>query len=128
MAIDCSGDLKFNSGYGSAGTAYGCRAWVNFNGYGTLSIRGDGNVSSLTDNASADYTINFSTSMPDVNYCAVFGFSEHDAGSANYVLGIKTDAPEGPAFTYSTSALRVLAQNGSGGNEELSYNCVAIFR
>jgi hypothetical protein len=39
MRIDSSGNLLFNSGYGSAATAYGCRAWVNFNGTGTVAIR-----------------------------------------------------------------------------------------
>jgi hypothetical protein len=50
MRIDSSGNLLFNSGYGSVATAYGCRAWVNFNGTGTPAIRASGNVSSITDN------------------------------------------------------------------------------
>ena len=49
MRIDSSGNLLFNSGYGSVATAYGCRAWVNFNGSGTPAIRASGNVSSITD-------------------------------------------------------------------------------
>lgn len=68
MRITSDGLLQFNSGYGSAATAYGCRAWVNFNGTGTVAIRASGNVSSITDNGTGDYTINFTTSMPDVNY------------------------------------------------------------
>ena len=68
MRIDSSGNLLFNSGYGSAATAYGCRAWVNFNGTGTVAIRASGNVSSITDNAAGDYTVNFTTAMVDVNY------------------------------------------------------------
>ena len=47
---------------------YGCRAWVNFNGTGTVAIRASGNVSSITDNGVGDYTINFTTAMPDENY------------------------------------------------------------
>ncbi len=62
------GDLSFNSGYGSVATAYGCRAWVNFNGTGTVAIRASGNVSSITDNGTADYTVNLTTAMPDANY------------------------------------------------------------
>src|SRR6056300_1443614 len=61
-------DFEFNSGYGSVATAYGCRAWVNFNGTGTVAIRAGGNVSSITDNGVADYTVNFTTAMPDANY------------------------------------------------------------
>jgi hypothetical protein len=71
LLVDTSGNLQFNSGYGSAATAYGCRAWVNFNGTGTPAIRGSGNVSSITDNGTGDYTVNFTTAMPDINYCSL---------------------------------------------------------
>ena len=47
---------------------YACRAWVNFNGTGTVAIRASGNVSSITDNGAGDYTVNFTTAMPDENY------------------------------------------------------------
>ena len=47
---------------------YACRAWVNFNGTGTVDIRACGNVSSITDNGTGDYTVNFITAMPDANY------------------------------------------------------------
>ena len=63
-----AGTFQFNSGYGSVATAYGCRAWVNFNGTGTVAIRGSGNVSSITDNGTGDYTVNFTTAMADANY------------------------------------------------------------
>jgi hypothetical protein len=46
-----------------------CRAWVNFNG-SNGSIRGSGGVSSVTRNASGNYTINLSTALPDTNYIA----------------------------------------------------------
>ena len=68
VSLTQSGNFGFNSGYGSVATAYGCRAWVNFNGTGTVAIRGSGNVSSITDNNVGDFTVNFSTSMPDRNY------------------------------------------------------------
>jgi len=66
--ITGAGLFNFNSGYGSAATAYGCRAWVSFNGTGTVAIRGSGNVTSITDNGTGDYTVNFTTAMPDANY------------------------------------------------------------
>jgi hypothetical protein len=55
-----------------SGTApiYPCRAWVNFNGTGTPAIRASGNVSSITDNGTGDYTVNFTTAMVDANYSA----------------------------------------------------------
>ena len=76
MRIDSSGNLKFNSGYGSVATAYGCRAWVKFNGVGTVSITASGGVTSITDNGTGDYTVNFSITFPD----------------AHYALGASTDA------------------------------------
>jgi hypothetical protein len=65
--------LQFNSGYGSVATAYGCRAWVNYNGQSSAAIRGSGNISSITVNGTSDWTLNFTTAMPDANYVAVFG-------------------------------------------------------
>ena len=73
---DASGVLQMNSGYGSLAPAYGCRAWVNFNGVGTVAIRGSGNVSSITDNGTGDYTVNFTTAMVDANY-SVAGLSSN---------------------------------------------------
>jgi hypothetical protein len=48
-----------------------CRAWVNFNGTGTVAIRGSFNVSSITDNGTGNYTVNFTTAMPDANYATM---------------------------------------------------------
>ena len=76
ITVSAAGDtsiantLSFNSGFGSATTAYGCRAWINFNGF-TPVIRGSGGVSSLTKASPGNYTINYTTAMPDVNYSAV---------------------------------------------------------
>jgi hypothetical protein len=94
-----SSDLSFNSGYGSAAVAYGCRAWVNFNGTGTVAIRASGNVSSITDNSAANYTINFTTAMPDANYALAssmgpgsnvpefFGINSASTSSCNVTSG-----------------------------------------
>jgi hypothetical protein len=60
---------QFNAS-GSA-PVYAARAWVNFNGTGTVAIRASGNVSSITDNGTGTYTVNFSTAMPDANYSCV---------------------------------------------------------
>ena len=84
MRLDSSANLQFNSGYGSVATAYGCRAWVNFNGQGTVAIRGSGNVSSITDNGLGDYTVNFTTAMPDINYSLV-------ATSSNFAQGVNDE-------------------------------------
>lgn len=78
---DGSGNLSFNSGFGSNATAYGCRAWVNFNGQGTVSIRASGNVSSITDRGTGFFTTNFITSMPDANYAAAGWVSDRSFGA-----------------------------------------------
>jgi hypothetical protein len=68
-----------------SGTApiYACRAWVNFNGTGTVAIRSSGNVSSITDNGTGDYTVNFTTAMTDANY-SVTGTASERSASANW--------------------------------------------
>ena len=71
--FDSSGNFKFNSGYGSVAVAYGCRAWVKFNSTGTVSITASGGVSSITDNGTGDYTVNFSITFPDANYALAAG-------------------------------------------------------
>ena len=85
MRIDSAGLLKFNSGYGSAATAYGCRAWVNFNGTGTVAIRASGNVSSITDRGVGRYSVNLTTAMPDANYSVVVSASKSDSNDDSYV-------------------------------------------
>ena len=95
-----AGDLKFNSGYGSAATAYGCRAWVNFNGTGTVAIREDGNVSSITDNSTGNYTVNFAVAMPDVNY----GYSltgRQDGAECNNMCPVRAGFATG-SFQFQT--------------------------
>jgi hypothetical protein len=90
--LQVDGDLAFDSGYGSVATAYGCRAWVNFNGEGTVAIRGSGNVSSITDRGTGRYTINFTTAMPDTNYSigGTTGNSDADRFRSLSVLGQAT--------------------------------------
>ena len=82
---DSSGNFQFNSGYGSVATAYACRAWVNFDGTGTVAIRASGNVSSITDNGTGNYTVNFTTAMPDGNYAMVSCASDEGSGPLTYV-------------------------------------------
>jgi len=71
MTLNCSGTLQYASGYGSAATAYGVRAFVKFNGKGTLSNQILRGVSSVTDNGTGRYRVNFSFTMPDAHYAVV---------------------------------------------------------
>ena len=121
LNIDTSGNLQFNSGYGSAATAYGCRAWVNFNGTGTPAIRASGNVSSITDNGTGNYTVNFTTAMPDVNYSGVIGSGNTTTSDpGRFLITINNSA---------TSSCSIFTKNANTGTlEDYSVNCVAIFR
>lgn len=130
--IDGSGNFFFNSGYGSSAIAYGCRAWVNFNGTGTVAIRASGNVTSITDNGTGDYTVNFTTAMPDANYAPVCGTSPAIAVSGtagSWYFGVKTDASGNPT-TKSTSACRVTNAylNGPGAVADAPELYAAFFR
>jgi len=195
MRITGAGLLQFNSGYGSVATAYGCRAWANFNGVpltGTYSqtgttvtvtitahgmttgqtasldftsgtavdgsytvtvtgantftvtqasrttsgnvtlqnfIRGSGNVSSIADNATGEYTINFTTALPDANYSvagiAVCSSTTNISGGAITIIGTASTGPT----TKTTSALKVGTGNDNSGsfidNADIS---IVIFR
>jgi hypothetical protein len=113
--ITSTGDFRFNSGYGSVATAYGCRAWVNFNGTGAVAIRASGNVSSITDNGTGNYTVNFTTAMPDVNYCAVTDCGALTSGGTM-------------AGNIATGSFRMLTMNGSFANEDRSIVFASVFR
>ena len=110
---DASGVLQMNSGYGSLAPAYGCRAWVNFNGSGTVAIRDSANVSSITDNGVGDYTVNFTTAMVDANYSVVG--SGQGNGDFNRGAGLILDLPK-LGTTPTTSAIRFTAGVGSSIN------------
>lgn len=116
--FDASGNFLFNSGYGSAAIGYGCRAWVNFNGTGTVAIRASGNVTSITDNGTGDYTVNFTTAMPDANY-SINGLCRINANNLNNISLSSATSP-------STSAARFITNQGTLFDAD--YVCVSIFR
>ena len=110
-----------------SGTAplYAARAWVNFNGTGTVAIRESGNVSSITDNGTGDYTVNFTTAMPDINYCAVCSTS--GAGANNSML-IQPFTSGTSQITPTTSALRITTVQAVTAITDSSFVQVSIFR
>jgi hypothetical protein len=127
VTVDGSQNLSFNSGYGSAAVAYGCRAWVNFNGTGTVAIRASGNVTSITDNGTGAYTVNFTTAMPDVNYAASLAvvpdvlFSSGNAATRSFFVNTVATTNIQVATGYQTTA------SGSAGLDYASIY-VSIFR
>jgi len=100
-----------------------CKAWVNFNGTGTVAIRDSYNVSSITDNGTGEYTVNFSTSMPNANY-SVSSMSSSTTGSSVGFMCLYTWAGSAP----TTSSFRVAtAGNGSNIQEDCAFPNVQVF-
>ena len=115
---NASNDLLMSSGYGSDAVAYGCRAWVNFNGTGTVAIRGSANVTSITDNGVGIYTVNLTTAMPDTNFCISTGCG----------LGTVTNPTTTGISTYSTTTIEVRTFQGSNSIYDQANVMVAVFR
>lgn len=98
-----------------------CKAWVNFNGTGTVAIRASYNVSSITDIGVGSYTVNFTTAMPDANYarCVTAG------GTGTVASNIQSPYSSTP----TASALGIVAFNtGWSAAQDCNEISVAIFR
>lgn len=108
---------------------YACRAWVNFNGTGTVAIRASGNVTSITDNGTGDYTVNFTTAMPDANY-AVNLSNTVTAGYASLVVGnIAANRTGAVVQAPTASNIRVSFVNPSTGAAfDIEYVSISVFR
>jgi hypothetical protein len=110
----------------SAGTEIGtfCRAWVNFNGTGTVAIRSSFNVTSITDGGTGTYTVNFTNAMPDANYC-IQGW----AGGSSVAGGLSANVSQNASnTTFTTTAVGIFVRDeGTGGTDE-NIVCVSIFR
>jgi hypothetical protein len=107
---------------GNEGTApvYAARAWVNFNGTSTVAIRASGNVTSITDNGTGDYTVNFTTAMPDANY----GYTLTSESNLTTVARTVSARNGGSA----TTSLRVIASDAGGSLIDQPAICAAIHR
>ena len=99
---------------------YACRAWVNFNGTSTVAIRGSGNVSSITDNGTGDYTVNFTNAMPDANYAYTADGREDESGAL--VWGALV-TPARVAQT--TTTFRIISETPNSGSS-YDYNSVTL--
>jgi hypothetical protein len=95
-----------------------CRAWVNFNGSGTVAIRASGNVSSITDNGLADYTVNLTTAMPD-------GDGAVTVGAWTALQGNNQAYAHMRVTTISTSSFRL---EGSSSASDPTIVCAALHR
>ena len=118
-------DTSGNNSSTPAGIASGtAKAWVNFNGTGTVAIRASYNVASITDNGTGDYTVNFTTAMADTNYATV-GVSSLNATGSGSGRSANCFNPRDLA----TSSVRLYIVDGTNGNStDVAVSNVSIFR
>ena len=117
---------ELSTATGSA-PSYSARAWVNFNGTGTVAIRESNNVSSITDLGTGDYRVNFFTAMTDANYSIHFGGSPQNG---RFLVNWDGTVNNGStAVVNSTSNCRIaMIDGGSGSRSDSTNNYVSIFR
>jgi len=110
--------------FNATGTApvYACRAWVNFDGTGTVSISASGNVSSITDNGTGNYTVNFTTAMPDDDYSATgaCSYNNNDA-----LIGVNFDTN---FTTNNVTAYVFFVTPSQQGLTDRNFVGIAVFR
>jgi hypothetical protein len=97
------------------------KAWVNFNGTGTVAIRASYNVSSITDNGTGQYTINFTNALPDANYAVSLAGITNTSGGGRFINGPSTSAP-------TTTAFRIYCSQSGVGDVDFEYAYLAVFR
>jgi len=117
---------KLDGAQSGSAPIYAARAWVNFNGTGTVAIRASGNVSSITDNGTGDYTVNFTTAMSDINYSAVM-----QSTLKNVVYGVTAFvglSGLGTTNPMETTRFRLMTMTPAEAPQDNSFICVSVFR
>lgn len=105
------------------------KAWVNFNGTGTVAIRASFNVSSITDIGTGEYTINFTTALADANYSINANVSVRAGVRTGGIVGINsTNVTAWADFAPTTSACRITVSDDTSTQYDPTFGCVAIFR
>ena len=130
MSTLVTATVKSNNGspvafQNSSGTEVGrmCRAWVNFNGTSTVAIRDQFNVSSITDNGTGLYTVNFTTAMPDANYIVTGSTVGNATNEGQFVTGSNNSSSQ----TTSSAQFAVMFCTNASRNDVGQVN-VTIFR
>ena len=105
------------------------KAWVNFNGTGTVAIRASFNVSSITDNGTGNYTVNFTTALADANYAVTFGVGGGGSGlNSGFVAGVLTSTQYGVASNKTASAVQFTTGDYTATLRDLGEIYVSTFR
>lgn len=106
---------------------YTAKAWVNFNGTSTVAIRASGNVSSITDNGTGNYTVNFTVAMTDANFCAQITGGDSSTGA-----GGQTSSVYSEAYATGTIQVRTMGVGSSSSTvqsaRDFNFVNVAVFR
>jgi len=124
--MSASANMYFNSGFGSAGIAYGCRAWVSFSAT-TPTISNNGNVSSVTKIATGNFTVNFTSAMPDANYAFTGGAMKADTSDdGNIICQVGGYSSNTPKTTSVRCTTRLVSSIGT--TTESAYTTVMVFR
>lgn len=119
---------KFNQWLNSDGSEnYKCRAWVNFNGTGTVAIRASGNVTSITDDGVGQFTVNFATAMPDANYSLVGTTGFRDGTNNNEISWLSLRRLSTAPYSTTQCAITTGFTTSNTGSDNAIVN-VAIFR
>lgn len=123
LVIDTLQDSSGNSTSATDAIKGSAKAWVNFNGVTTAAIRASYNVSSVTRNATGDYTVNFTNALADTNYAVSWSASDGTSTAANLYANSKI-------LSLATSNVRVgyTTSNGAGGATDSLYSNLSIFR
>lgn len=119
---------RLKDAFGATGSApmFACRAWVNFNGTGTVAIRASGNVSSITDNGVGDYTVNFLTALPDADYA--WSLSCNGNGGGMQAGAQLSGTPSSPTLISSSQMRFNTGATSGGANIDMSHVSAAFFR
>ena len=100
------------------------KAWVNFNGTGTVAIRRAFNVASITDNGTGNYTLNFTTAMTDANYAWSGSYGADNSSTQGFIAGVASVAL---ATSKTASSLRINSAYGTGTANDIASVSVTIF-
>lgn len=119
--------IKVNSIQNTAGVEmFMAKAWVNFNGTGTVAIRASGNVSSITDNGVGSYAVNFTTAMPDASYsvssCSSKPVGNSDTTASIYI--IEDSPPTASSFRIQNISVNYSTSSAS----DPVYASIVVFR
>jgi hypothetical protein len=103
------------------------KAWLHFNGVGTPAIVDNFNITSITDNAAADYTVNFASALANANYCIVTGNGSLASGSGHAHITLNRVNATGTHVDPTTGAFRLTCADAAGTTTENKFIYAAVF-